>query len=316
MASSPLRERDWCNVVTAHAGAPAAYTWRLANAAQGEHALRPPGAGGAAVTAVAVTACGNYALVGTAAGTLDRFNLQSGIHRGSFVRPPAAPPARRSGASAGAAPPGATGAQKGASMWAAAGPKKVVDVGAAAHDGAVTATDCDACNRFALSAALDGTLRIWAFRRRRPAAEVATGAPCERAAYHRGSCLFAAAGADRVVRCFDCASAPPRRVRTFSGHSDRLTDLQFSADGKWLLTACMDEALRVWDMPSGTLLQALRLGGPVASLALSPSGELLATVHPSKRRAPSPPPSPPPVRPRLLPPQRSQVGARLRVQAQ
>lgn len=50
MAAGQLRERDWCNVVTAHAGAAAAYTWRLVNGAQGEHALTPPEAGGAAVT--------------------------------------------------------------------------------------------------------------------------------------------------------------------------------------------------------------------------------------------------------------------------
>lgn len=37
-----LRERDWANVITAHEGNTAAYTWRLNHLTLGEHVLRPP----------------------------------------------------------------------------------------------------------------------------------------------------------------------------------------------------------------------------------------------------------------------------------
>ena len=40
----------------------------------------------APVTAVALTCCGNYGLVGTAAGRVDRYNMQSGLHRGFYAR--------------------------------------------------------------------------------------------------------------------------------------------------------------------------------------------------------------------------------------
>lgn len=43
MAACRIRERDWCNVLTAHADEPCAYTWRLYNYVIGEHVLRPPG---------------------------------------------------------------------------------------------------------------------------------------------------------------------------------------------------------------------------------------------------------------------------------
>ncbi len=96
MPCMQLRERDWCNVITAHEGDSAAYTWRLANLTLGEHVLRPRrgrekgGPGGvnpnAPVTAVAVSCCGNFGLVGTAAGRVDRYNMQSGLHRGSYSR--------------------------------------------------------------------------------------------------------------------------------------------------------------------------------------------------------------------------------------
>jgi hypothetical protein len=42
----------------------------------------------APVTAVGVTQCGNFALVGSEAGRLDRYNLQSGRHRAQYLRPP------------------------------------------------------------------------------------------------------------------------------------------------------------------------------------------------------------------------------------
>lgn len=89
-----LRERDWCNVITAHEGDSAAYTWRLSHLSLGEHVLRPrrareKGADAtpdAPVTAVAISCCGNFGLVGTAAGRVDRYNMQSGLHRGSYCR--------------------------------------------------------------------------------------------------------------------------------------------------------------------------------------------------------------------------------------
>jgi hypothetical protein len=96
-----VRERDWANVITAHEGDPVAYTWRLQHFTLGEHELRspgpPPAAAGfpegaappppaAPVSAVALSACGNFGVVGTAAGRVDRYNMQSGIHRGEYLR--------------------------------------------------------------------------------------------------------------------------------------------------------------------------------------------------------------------------------------
>ena len=93
--AAQIRERDWCNVVTAHAGDPAAYAWRLAHLALGDAVLGPPAgprARGrdphppAPATAVALSSCGNFALVGSAAGRVDRYNMQSGLHRGYYAR--------------------------------------------------------------------------------------------------------------------------------------------------------------------------------------------------------------------------------------
>lgn len=54
-----------------------------------QHVLRPPpsalrdGEEPAPVTAVAVSRCGNFGIVGSASGAVHRYNLQSGLHRGA-----------------------------------------------------------------------------------------------------------------------------------------------------------------------------------------------------------------------------------------
>ena len=40
-------------------------------------------------------------------------------------------------------------------------------------------------------------------------------------------------------------------ARVFQGHSNRVTDTCFRADGRWLVSAGMDSSVRTWDLPSG-----------------------------------------------------------------
>ncbi|BDA46919.1 probable guanine nucleotide-binding protein subunit beta-like protein at C-terminar half [Coccomyxa sp. Obi] len=244
-----LRERDWCNVITAHEGDSAAYTWRLSHLSLGEHVLRPrrarekgaDAAPDAPVTAVAISCCGNFGLVGTAAGRVDRYNMQSGLHRGSYCR----------------------------------------DGGKNAHEGAVVGVAADACNKLLVTGGLDGRLRMWAFKGRQMQSEVAMGSNPTRLCHHANSALLSVACDDLVIRMYDVEAV--RSVRQFRGHGDRITDLHMSADARWLLSASLDGTVRVWDVPSSMCLQVLRLGAPVTALSLSPSMDMLATTHVNRR---------------------------------
>ena len=65
------------------------------------------------------------------------------------------------------------------------------------------------------------------------------------------------------------------------------TCLEFSSDGRWVLAASADGAVRVWDVPAARLLQTLRFsdrdGHVVTGMSLSPSMDMLATTHEGKR---------------------------------
>ena len=97
------------------------------------------------------------------------------------------------------------------------------------------------------SAGLDGVLRVWNFAKRTKRGEIAVGSPVGRLAHHPSTGLVALACDDLVIRMFDVEAL--RSVRRFRGHTDRVTDLQLSEDCRWLLSASMDNTIRVWDVP-------------------------------------------------------------------
>ncbi|KAK4424941.1 WD repeat-containing protein 36 [Sesamum alatum] len=210
-----IRERDWCNVVTCHMDTAQAYVWRLQNFVIGEHILSPRPEDPTPVKACAISACGNFAVVGTADGWIERFNLQSGISRGSYMDMSERKPC--------------------------------------AHDGEVVGVACDSTNTIMISCAL---VKI---------------------VYHRYNGLLAAVADDLVIRLFDVVAL--RMVRKFEGHSDRITDVCFSEDGKWLLTSSMDGTLRIWDVILARQIDAVHVDVSVTALSLSPNMDVLATTH-------------------------------------
>ena len=89
MASSTTRERAWDSVVTAHRGSSVVRTWNYVDRRLGQFKLRctdrkrasDRSAGGAGadnqsyVTAIAMSACGSFAIFGTNRGWIDKVIL-------------------------------------------------------------------------------------------------------------------------------------------------------------------------------------------------------------------------------------------------
>ncbi|CAK8533851.1 unnamed protein product [Lathyrus sativus] len=234
-----IRERDWCNVVTCHMDTAQAYVWRLQNFVLGEHILNPCPENPTPVKACAISACGNFAILGTAGGWIEKFNLQSGIHRGTYI--------------------------------------DMSESRSCAHDSEVVGVACDSTNTYMISAGYHGDIKVWDFKGRGLKSRWEIGCSVVKIVYHRYNGLLATVADDLTIRLFDIVAL--RLVRKFEGHTDRITDLCFSEDGKWLLSSSMDGSLRIWDVILARQIDAIQVDVPITALSLSPNMDILATTH-------------------------------------
>ncbi|XP_068190775.1 WD repeat-containing protein 36 [Antennarius striatus] len=86
-SSATARQSDWDGIVACHRGRLAATTWNYQRCTMGAHKLKPPtdiSHRDSIATAVSITSCGNFAVVGLSCGRVDVYNLQSGLHRGCY----------------------------------------------------------------------------------------------------------------------------------------------------------------------------------------------------------------------------------------
>lgn len=70
---------------------------------------------------------------------------------------------------------------------------------------------------------------------------------------HRSSSLLAVGLSDFSIEVVDVVGK--KVVRKFDGHEEQLTDVVFSPDARWIVSASLDSTLKVWDVPSGTRLK-------------------------------------------------------------
>ncbi len=70
----------------------------------------------------------------------------------------------------------------------------------------------------------------------------------------------------------------PRLIHAFA-HEQKVQHVEFSPDGRWLLTAAADQTAQVWDLISGErLTPPLKHGGPVARAAFNREGSRIVTA--------------------------------------
>uniref|UniRef100_A0A0C9PWV5 WDR36 protein n=1 Tax=Fopius arisanus TaxID=64838 RepID=A0A0C9PWV5_9HYME len=87
LALEKTREKDWDNIAAAHLGLGVVTTWSYDKLKMGEHKILPKRFKKnykANATSLFLTHCGNFVVIGYNTGHVDRFNIQSGIHRGTY----------------------------------------------------------------------------------------------------------------------------------------------------------------------------------------------------------------------------------------
>ncbi|KAI1970239.1 rRNA-processing protein utp21 [Ophidiomyces ophidiicola] len=254
----------WESVVTGHKGDRFARTWLWGKRKAGRWTLET--GDGTEVKSVAVSSCGTFALVGSDGGSIDTYNLQSGIRRQSF--PTKLSPAQLRKARLEQLQAEDSGDVAG-----------VIQPGQGKHTKAVTGIVVDSLNTTVISCSLDGKVKFWDFATGRLKHELdwypmcaITGLRCS-----NSSDLIALTCDDLSIRVIDTETK--KLVRELWGCVGQVNDFCISHDGRWVIAASMDSVIRVWDLPTGHLIDAFRLQNTCTSLAFSATGEFLATAH-------------------------------------
>lgn len=259
MAFCEARHFDWPAVITAHEGSNVAFVWSMHNYALAPCVLQPPD--DSVVSAVSVSKCGNYCVVGLENGALHRFNLQSQLYRGAI---PKAPEHKidpdiekmRTLAVAGPIQRAHFGRVSGLEITISA---DVVSIGS--HP-----TDCK--------------LKLWNLMTH----EAITKIPLHSGRAGTPSCLML-----RAQGCFIAVSLDDGNVvvvdlngrcvvRSFECNVPAI-DVAFSADGRWLGAVLRDGGLRIFDLPAARCIDSFAFARPALSLCFAPSGAFLLTSH-------------------------------------
>ena len=79
-----FRERDWSNVLTCHYNQNTPLLWNYENHVISNIPIEIKNV--SICTSVSVSMCGNFGFAGFENGAIEKFNMQSGLHRLSFER--------------------------------------------------------------------------------------------------------------------------------------------------------------------------------------------------------------------------------------
>ncbi len=171
-------------------GSHIAYTWSFENRSLGAHKLSPPftssnssmGSGPVdRATAVALSPCGNFGIVGHSSGKIYKYNMQSGLYNGSF------PHELKKGLK-----------MKSKSMQLYNVPATPAASGT--HTGSISGLVVGSLNRTLISAGLDCTIRFWDFDKQVLEMTIDVPSPVAMLAQHRDSELIAVACDDTIIR--------------------------------------------------------------------------------------------------------------------
>ena len=298
-ASHEARERDWCNIITAHEGESACYVWSFDKRKMGKGILRADGGFRSKLTdaninagrmagkeerfakpvSVAVSACGNFGIVGTDSGVVYRYNMQSGIQRGTY--PKGLGNVDEKAAEIAAKKPAPGSIRTIAAMYKKKKSAVPTEELATPHDGPVRAVLVDDLNRYVVSAGADAKVKFWDLSTHELVDAISLGAPASKMVMSKGSGMFAVACDDFQIRVFSYETR--KMVRRFAGHTNEITDLCFCHKSEQLASSSLDGTIRVHDLATARTVDIMYFKSAPTSVSWSHTGEYLATTHVESR---------------------------------
>lgn len=143
-----------------------------------------------------------------------------------------------------------------------------------AGDGPIIGLAVDAANSFVVAIHSSGLIRCLDILSGQSKFSISLDQRILMVSFSVDSNLLAVSLGSAEIQVFDMLTTV--LVRRFVGHQDTMTSLQFSSDGKWLLSASKDQTLRTWDLSTGHQIDCLLLPGSPTSLTFSPTLDFLA----------------------------------------
>lgn len=141
----------------------------------------------------------------------------------------------------------------------------------------VTGLAIDGMNRNMVSCGLDGLVGFYDFTNLKYLGKLQLDAPVTFMVYHKSSDLIACALDDLSIVIIDTITR--KVIRVLYGHTNRITGLDFSPNGRWIVLTALDATMRTWDLPTGGCIDGIRLPSVVTAVKFSPLGDYLATAH-------------------------------------
>jgi U3 small nucleolar RNA-associated protein 21 len=250
---------SWGDCVTVHRRSSFACLWRVQDRAATGKFLTVPQTHSSgqdvACSAVCMSVCGHFAVVGYENGWICRFNVQSGLFRGSYPKEQFARHVNL------------IEAQSQAAMHSK------LTIG---HSAPIVGVFIDATNTVLTSVSSDGLVCFWDFNTNSLLKTEFLPGSVTKLYGQRDSNFLAIVCRTSIntssIRVYDISAL--RLMRVFVQQSD-VSALCFSPDGRRLLSACSSRHLRVWDLATGRSVSWLRLKTCVNSICFSSSGDLV-----------------------------------------
>jgi U3 small nucleolar RNA-associated protein 15 len=117
------------------------------------------------------------------------------------------------------------------------------------------------------SGSYDHSVRLWDSRSGLATLNMDHGAPVECVLFFPGSGLVASSGAN-VVKIWDIL-AGGRQIHGISHHQKTITDMCFDDSGSYLLTASLDQQVKVVNVQDYKVVQSFKYPSPILSVAIS-----------------------------------------------
>lgn len=161
---------------------------------------------------------------------------------------------------------------------------------ATAHSFSLCGLSFDSLNTRLISCDINGNIKLWRLKSKTLISSTSTidnqedfkpNIQITKMNIHRDSGLISLAFNNYTIKIYDFDTMIFKCIRTFTNntHTNDITALAFMPDARWLLTTSLDKTMRIWDIPSGQLIDIIEFDQAIITLAVSPNGDMLATGH-------------------------------------